>query len=158
IGETREWTYVRKDNVRMPVLVTVNAIMAHGGEPRGYICIAHDLSAQRTAERRFAWANMAFRRAFDSAPVAIILTRNDMTCAHANPAFRALTGFSMDELRGRSMLDLIGDMTQHELDEVVARYQPLIDNKLHVLDSEIRMKRANGTEILTACHTSVVLE
>jgi hypothetical protein len=54
------------------VVVTINAMRAEDGDLRGYICIAHDLSRNGSPERRLALSNEAFRKAFDSAPVAVV--------------------------------------------------------------------------------------
>ena len=48
--DEREWTYIRKDGVRVPVLLTVSAIATPSGELIGYLGIARDLRAQRALE------------------------------------------------------------------------------------------------------------
>jgi PAS domain S-box-containing protein len=155
-AETHEWTYVRKDQSRLPVVVTVNAMFATDGKLRGFICIAHDLSAQRRAERRLALSNEAFRKAFDSAPVAVVLTKNDMTCAHANPAFCAMTGFDARALRKMSMLDLMVTTDDDERETQVHEYDPLVDGHALAHHCERRVRRADGSSLWAMVHTSVV--
>jgi PAS domain S-box-containing protein len=155
-ADTQEWTYVRKDESRLPVVVTINAMRAEDGDLRGYICIAHDLSAQRLAERRLALSNEAFRKAFDSAPVAVVLTKTDMTCAHANPAFCAMTGFEPRALRRMSMLDLLVTSDDEEREHIVEDFNPLGDGQVAAHHCELRVRRADGSFLWAMVHTSVV--
>jgi PAS domain S-box-containing protein len=53
-SETREWTYIRKDGVRIPVSLTVTAMHGDAGQFRGFVGIARDLTAERRAERQRA--------------------------------------------------------------------------------------------------------
>ncbi len=157
-AETQEWTYVRKDGTRLPVVVTVSAMRADDDALRGYICIAHDLSAQRLAERRLALSNEAFRKAFDSAPVAVVLTKTDMTCAHANPAFCAMTGFDMRTLRTMSMLDLMVTADDDERESRVNEYEPLVEGHASAHHTECRVRRADGSSLWAMVHTSLVTD
>lgn len=44
--DTREWSYLRKDGSRLPVLLAVTALAEKGGGIAGYLIIATDISAQ----------------------------------------------------------------------------------------------------------------
>ncbi|MBB3212209.1 PAS domain S-box-containing protein [Herbaspirillum sp. Sphag1AN] len=46
-AETREWTYVRKDSSRFPVVLVVTAIRDATGKPIAILGIAHDISSQK---------------------------------------------------------------------------------------------------------------
>jgi len=48
--ESREWTYVRKDGSRVPVLLTVSAIRDPSQEIIGYLSVAADLSMRKQYE------------------------------------------------------------------------------------------------------------
>jgi PAS domain S-box-containing protein len=50
IAEAREWTYVRKDGARFPVLLSVTALRDGGGEIYGFTGIAQDISERKRAE------------------------------------------------------------------------------------------------------------
>jgi PAS domain S-box-containing protein len=156
--EQRKWTYVRNDGSRLPVFVTVNRLVATDGSPRGYISIAHDLSAERRAKRRVAVANEAFRKAFESAPVAVILTRRDMSCLHANPAFCALTGFDASVLRTMSMVDLMVTDDESERAWRLDEFENLVQGRIPVHHGEIRVLRADGTNFWAAVHTSLIFD
>jgi diguanylate cyclase (GGDEF)-like protein/PAS domain S-box-containing protein len=46
----REWTYVRKDGIRLPVSLSVSEVRGAAGESTGYIGIAHDISERKQQE------------------------------------------------------------------------------------------------------------
>lgn len=48
--DTREWTYVRKDGSRFPVLLSVSALRERGGRPIGYLGIARDITEGKKLE------------------------------------------------------------------------------------------------------------
>ncbi|MES2887981.1 MAG: PAS domain S-box protein [Pseudomonadota bacterium] len=51
LGVAREWTYVRKDGLRVPVSLVVMPMFDHAGVLSGYLGIAHDVSRQKAQER-----------------------------------------------------------------------------------------------------------
>jgi len=159
-AETREWTYTCKNGDRIPVSLTVTAMM-HDDELRGFIAVARDLTAQRRAERRVAYGNEAFRTAFDSAPAAVLLTNSDMTCAHASPAFCELTGYTPRELKQMSMLELIVSDDDLDPEDVLARenrnFASVLQGRTPVHHSERRIRRADGTAVAVREHTSMVV-
>jgi PAS domain S-box-containing protein len=61
--ETRDWSHTRKDGVRLTVAVSVTAIEGRGVEPTGFICVAYDVTDQRTQatirERELALTELA---------------------------------------------------------------------------------------------------
>jgi diguanylate cyclase (GGDEF)-like protein/PAS domain S-box-containing protein len=46
----REWTYLRKDGSRLPVLLSVSPVRGAAGEAAGYIGIASDISERKAAQ------------------------------------------------------------------------------------------------------------
>ncbi len=48
--ETREWTYVRRDGSRFPVLLSVSALHDDGGRLAGFLGIARDITERKRAE------------------------------------------------------------------------------------------------------------
>jgi PAS domain S-box-containing protein len=160
-AETREWSYACKNGDRIPVSLTVTA-MTHDEELCGFIAVARDLTAQRRAEKRVEYGNEAFRVAFDSAPVAVLLTKADVTCAHASPAFCELTGYTIRELMNMSMLDLIVDDDDNTHEEILetenANFASVLQGRTLVHHSERRIRRADGTAVWVREHTSMVAD
>ncbi|MES2324764.1 MAG: CHASE domain-containing protein [Pseudomonadota bacterium] len=55
-AETVEWTYVRKDGSRLPVQLTVTAILDASDAVVGFLGIARDVTEQKLAEQNLRWA------------------------------------------------------------------------------------------------------
>lgn len=51
-GETREWTYIRKDGSRLPVLLSVSVMHGADGTINGYVGVARDLTERKQYEER----------------------------------------------------------------------------------------------------------
>ena len=63
LGRSREWTYVRKDGVGIPVSLGVTAMYDDQNELVGYLGIAHDVRQQKEHERSLRDAVHKARRA-----------------------------------------------------------------------------------------------
>ncbi len=61
-SEQREWTYIRKDGSRFPVLLTVTALRDQEGNITGYLGIAADISERKLAHERIEKANASLAR------------------------------------------------------------------------------------------------
>ncbi|MFN3304455.1 MAG: CHASE domain-containing protein [Roseateles sp.] len=62
-SEQREWTYLRQDGSRVPVMLTVSVVRSERGEIVGYLGIAQDISARLAAERALRHAKAAAEQA-----------------------------------------------------------------------------------------------
>ena len=51
--DEREWTYLRKDGSRCPVLLSVTALFDSLGQITGYLGVASDLTARKRDEEKF---------------------------------------------------------------------------------------------------------
>ncbi|EMI16287.1 multi-sensor signal transduction histidine kinase [Rhodopirellula maiorica SM1] len=61
-SEQREWTYIRKDGSRFPVLLTVTALRDQDENITGYLGIAADISERKLAHERIEKANASLAR------------------------------------------------------------------------------------------------
>ncbi|WP_442509843.1 CHASE domain-containing protein [Novipirellula sp. SH528] len=61
-SEQREWTYIRKDGSKFPVLLTVTALRDQEGNVTGYLGIAADISERKLAHERIEKANASLAR------------------------------------------------------------------------------------------------
>ncbi len=64
--ETREWTYIRKDGSRLPILLSVTTRYDGNGEMLGYLGIAADLSERKQAETAIRRNEELLRQKLDS--------------------------------------------------------------------------------------------
>ncbi|HET7776180.1 MAG TPA: PAS domain S-box protein, partial [Azospira sp.] len=94
-----EYTYVRKDGSRFPVLLSVMALWGGDGERRqiiGYLGVAADITERRKAEEKLRLSD----EVFENSPEAIMITDADNRIVSVNPAFTRITGFGREEVVG----------------------------------------------------------
>ena len=51
LADEREWTYVRKDGTRFPVMLSVTSLREEGGDITGYVGIASDITERKRVKR-----------------------------------------------------------------------------------------------------------
>ena len=104
--ETREWSYVRKDGSRFPVLLSVSAMRNPDGEIIGYLGVARDITAQKAQE----FILNRQRQAMDSAMDGIAVLNEVGEYLYLNRAHASIFGYdSPDELLGKSWRAVYGD-------------------------------------------------
>jgi diguanylate cyclase (GGDEF)-like protein/PAS domain S-box-containing protein len=116
IAEEREWTYVRKDGSRLPVLLTVTALRDRLGEIQGYLGISTDLTlrnelAEVTNQAR---VNELSRALLSAVPDGVIGIEADLPhrVRFLNPGAQRLLGIGERNVIGHpleSFLELVHD-------------------------------------------------
>jgi PAS domain S-box-containing protein len=133
--ETREWTYQRKDDSRVPVLLSISAKFDRHGRLSGYIGVARDISARKEAEEQ---RDRFFALSLDMLCVASA----DGFFKRVNPAFTTTLGWSSEELLTRPFLDFVHPddhaSTLHEVERQVAAGES-------VLQFENRYRHKDGS-------------
>jgi len=114
-GESREWTFIRRDGTRFPVQLVVTPIRDPGGAITGYVGTAQDISQRVRVEQERD-------RLFDLSLDILCIAKSDGYFKRVNPAFSALLGWSEDELLERPFLTLVHPddqwNTQQEMDRL----------------------------------------
>jgi len=92
-----EWTYIRKDGSRFPVMLTITAIRTEGGELTGFMGIAKDVTAEKKAEKRVK----DITAALDQTTIVVI---GDIqgTITFVNDKFCEISKYSREELIGQN--------------------------------------------------------
>jgi PAS domain S-box-containing protein len=93
----REWTYIRKDGSRFPIILTITAIRAIQGEITGFMGIAKDITAEKKSEKRLKDITAALDQ---TAIVAI--TDAQGTIKFVNDKFCEISKYSREELIGQN--------------------------------------------------------
>ena len=120
----REWTYVRKDGSRLPVLASVTALRDAGGTLTGFLVIARDIAVQKRVEqemrdilareqiahREAENAKAYFRSLFESGPgLYLVLTPEDFQIVGASEAYLRATRTRRDQLVGKRLFQVFPD-------------------------------------------------
>lgn len=116
--EEREWTYIRKDRSRFPVLLSVTALREPQGQIVGFLGIGSDITERQQAEEQLRLSE----RAISASSNGIIISdarSPDLPVLYVNPAFERMTGYSAAEVLGRNCRFLqTNDRNQPELDQL----------------------------------------
>ncbi|MDX9707449.1 MAG: PAS domain S-box protein, partial [Azospira sp.] len=105
-----EWLTFPPDNHQELLHIIESPLQAPDGELLGTLGIAHEATAAHAARQAEYQALVRTETVFHACPAAIVLSRmSDGIIVEANDAFTELFGWTRDELRGRSDVDIWPD-------------------------------------------------
>lgn len=89
-----EWTYIRKDGTRLPVLLSATALRDVAGEITGFLGLAIDLSERKREEERL-------RRVVEASPSGMVMVNEAGVIILANAQTEQLFGYAREALIGQ---------------------------------------------------------
>jgi PAS domain S-box-containing protein len=101
-GEIRN---VRKDGTRFWCAASI-AAFEHPEHGPTWILVETDISRRKATEEALRLAEERFRNVFEEAPVGIALIGNDQRLTDTNQVLSEITGYSRDELVGKTLADI----------------------------------------------------
>ncbi|MFM2061516.1 MAG: hypothetical protein RLZZ507_1186 [Cyanobacteriota bacterium] len=104
IPHEQEWTYIRKDGSRFPVLLSVTTLYDDQQQIIGFVGIAKDITAKKQADeklRRTIKELSDFKYALDQAAI-VAITDSEGTITYANEKFSQISQYSPTELIGHT--------------------------------------------------------
>ncbi|MEG3894117.1 MULTISPECIES: PAS domain S-box protein [unclassified Microcoleus] len=135
IADENEWTYIRKDGSRFPVMLSVTALYDSEGNINGFVGIGQDISDRKQAEKELRELNTAMQNAVEG------ISRLDIEgrYVNVNRAYANKCGYKPEEMLGREW-----PMTVHpgDVEMMISAYQEMLTSgKVEV---EARGVRKNG--------------
>ena len=110
-ADEREWTYLRKDGSRLPVLLSITALRDGDGGIRGYLGIGQDISLRKQLDEATAQAkaNHVSRALIHAIAEGVIGFEEAVPhrVRYLNPHAEQLLGVGETAATGRSLADLI---------------------------------------------------
>lgn len=99
-----EWTYVRKDGSRFPVVLSVTALRDRDSQITGFVGIAKDISQQKQAEQQLNYILQElsdFKYALDEAAI-LAITDDRGRITYVNDRFCEISQYTAEELIGNT--------------------------------------------------------
>ncbi|MBD1845539.1 PAS domain S-box protein [Cyanobacteria bacterium FACHB-63] len=133
--DEHEWTYIRKDGSRFPVLLSITALKNAEDHITGFLGIASDITERKAAEEQLQ--NLS--KALESAIEAIARLDTQGQYVQVNLAYAAMLGYQPEELLGAKW-----QQTVHSEDIAVveAAYQQMLEHGK--AETEARAIRKDG--------------
>ncbi|MGQ9870847.1 GAF domain-containing protein [Leptodesmis sp.] len=124
------------------------------GQPFKLMGISMDVTQRKQAEATLRQSEEQFRTFFDNAPIAISLARvTDFHLEQVNQAFRKLFGYSKEDLKSLTALDII---YPEDVDQIVELAEQMKRHERSSFQMEKRFIKKNG-EMLWASVTSALI-
>ena len=136
IADENEWTYIRKDGSRFPVMLSVTALFDSNENITGFLSIGHDISDRKQAEKELRDLTTAMQNAVEG------ISRLDIEGRYLNMnrAYANKCGYEPEE-----MIGLEWPITVHpdDVEMLMLAYQEMLSSgKVEV---EARGVRKNGS-------------
>ena len=129
LPEENEWTFIRKDGTRVPVLLSVTALRDESSLITGFVGLTYDLTERKRAEEERRESEAKYRRIVDTANEGIWSLGPDKMTTFVNTKMAEMLGYSREEMIGRLASDFMfeEDMPDH-LRRMENRRQGLPEN------------------------------
>lgn len=102
-----EYRLRRKDGEERWVIDTASPWFGSDGEFQGYIGSVIDISKRKDAEAKAQEQQRLLRAVTNNAWVSLFIMDENQQCVFMNPAAELMTGFTLDEVWGRALHDII---------------------------------------------------
>ncbi|HLP06638.1 MAG TPA: PAS domain S-box protein [Opitutaceae bacterium] len=116
LPEEREWTFIRQDGHRVPVLLSITALRGAEGAISGFLGLTYDLTERKQAEEARRDGETRYRRIVDTAAEGICSLGADGAIVFVNARMAEMLGYSRAEMLGRSLSAFMAeeDRIDHE--------------------------------------------
>jgi len=103
---TSEVEFLNSEGTEVPALIT-NVPRLQKGKITGIISVITDLRDRKTAEIQLQRQKLYFESLFKNNPNAVVTLDQHHRVVNCNPAFVAMFNYSLDEIRGKNIDDII---------------------------------------------------
>ncbi len=152
-----EKRYIRADGSAVSVNLSVSMVAKADGSPRHFVVQVQDLTARKAAEAARVESEQRFRRLAENAPDMISESTLDGVLTYASPASLAVTGFTPEELVGRTSTSF---MHPDDAAKVTAMCQAVFASRgrLAAWPVEFRATHKDGRELWLECKPTLTID
>ncbi len=96
--DEQEWTYIRKDGSRFPVLLSITALWDQQGGLTGFLGIGSDITERKQTEAALRESEERFHQAFENAAIGMALVSLEGHWLQVNRSLCDMLGYSEQDL------------------------------------------------------------
>jgi PAS domain S-box-containing protein len=105
--DQNEWTYLRKDGTRIPVLLGVTALRDQWGILSGYLAIGSDITELKAAQESLRKAEARFRALIQGSNDIVVMLAPSGAILFVSPAVELTIGYRPEEITGGNIFDYV---------------------------------------------------
>ena len=143
-----EWTYVRKDGTRFPVLLSITPIFDDTGEISGFMGISQDITQRKRAEEALSASESRYRLLAENMRDVVWTIGGDMNRTYVSSSITSLTGHSVEEAQQMTFDEVLAPSSAERVRRVFERIRDLARENPDVLREpvcmEIEYRRKDG--------------
>jgi diguanylate cyclase (GGDEF)-like protein/PAS domain S-box-containing protein len=143
-----EVTHVHKNGAHFTAQMTTSLLKDSEEENAGLITLAHDITVRKRSQQELKLQTSYFEQLFENSPEGIIVCDNQDRVIMCNRAFEKLFGYSQNEIRGRTVNELL--VPQDRQDEGTALSNRVLSNE--IIQTETIRVRRDGSRV----HVSIL--
>ncbi|HET7535032.1 MAG TPA: PAS domain S-box protein, partial [Candidatus Didemnitutus sp.] len=151
--EERNWTGVRKDGSRLPVQISVTAMVDSHSAITGFLAIVQDLTERNQVEGALRDSEERFRTAFDYAGIGMAIVGLDGSWKRVNKALCEIVGYDEAVLLQKRFQDITHP---DDLAADAARGRELLDGSRRFYQREKRYLHSGGHPVWARVTVSLV--
>ncbi len=139
--DRKEWTFIRKDGSRFPVLLSMTALRDRFGEITGFLGIATDITETKAVEEKLRKAEARFRALIQGSNDILAMLAPSGVMLYVSPAVEAILGYRPADVTARNVFDFI-----HPDDLALCReaFQNTLNVPGMAVPLQLRLRDPNG--------------
>ncbi len=138
IADEQQWTYIRKDGSRFPVLLTMTALHDKSDNTIGFVAMARDISRQQQAEEEISRFKTTLDMTLDC---VFMFSPESLRFFYFNQGAMSQVGYSYHELLHMTPIDLIPEFDQPSFRRLL---KPMIEGERNAVTFETFHRNRNG--------------
>jgi PAS domain S-box-containing protein len=130
---------LRADGEEFPMEASISQV--EGGGEKTYTVILRDITERQRTEEALRESEVKFSAAFQSSPLAMVITELDGKYVEANPAFCDLVGYSREEIMGKTVTDF-GILSVPDREKLISA---IVSASGSVRNAEVKFRIQDGS-------------